>query len=225
MGSRVDDAERTDAQLPFDIGDHIRGRGRRERQDRGRAECAQPRERVEIRRSEIVSPLADAVGFIDDDEIDRITGRATVRRSRARQLLRRREHEFDGPPPDLARVRVECRAAGMALLTCTASKPSSGQFVELVAHQRDQRRDDHRHARHQHRGHLVAQRLAGAGGHDGERVLLGQHRVDHRLLPGTQLGHAEHVAHDLRDLGTASVAWSSPPPRLGATARVKAEPC
>ena len=74
MGARVDHAERTDAELPLDVGNHIGRRGRRERQDRGRSECAQRRERVEIRRSEIVSPLADAVGFIDDDEIDRLTG-------------------------------------------------------------------------------------------------------------------------------------------------------
>ena len=58
-----------------------------------------------------------------------------------------------------------------------------------------------RHARHQHRRHLIAQGFAGAGGHDGERVLLGQHGVDHGLLAGTQLGHAEDVAQDLRDLG------------------------
>ena len=73
MGSGVDHAERTDSQLPFDVGNHVGRRGCRERQDRRRSECAQPRERVEIRRSEIMSPLTDAVGFIDDDEIDRIT--------------------------------------------------------------------------------------------------------------------------------------------------------
>ena len=77
MSARVDDAERPDVQLPFDVGNHIGRRGCRERQDRGRSECAQSRERIEIGRSEIMPPLADAVGFIDDDEIDRMHRPAT----------------------------------------------------------------------------------------------------------------------------------------------------
>src|SRR5688572_27159887 len=35
-------------------------------------------------------------------------------------------------------------------------------------------------------------------------MAFGQHSVDHRALPWTQLGHAEHLPHDFRDPGTAS---------------------
>ena len=87
MGSGVDHAEWTYSQLPFDVGNHIGRRGCRERQDRRRSECAQPRERVEIGRSKIMSPLTDAVGLIDDDEIDRIPSEQ-LPQVRGRQLLR-----------------------------------------------------------------------------------------------------------------------------------------
>ena len=173
-----------DIQLPFDVGNHIGRRGCRERQDRGRSECAQPRERVEIGRSEIMSPLTDAVGFIDDDEIDRRTGQQLTQ-IRGRQLLRRREHEFDRPTSDLraGASNVPRRNRAIDLNRLQAERR---QLVELIAHQRDQRRHDHGHARHQHRGHLIAQRLAGPGRHDGERMTFGKHRVDHRLLSRAQ---------------------------------------
>ena len=74
-------------------------RGCRERQNRGRSERAESRERVEIGRSKIVSPLTDAVGLIDDHEIDRATGEQAPQVG-GRQLLRRGEDELDGPAPD-----------------------------------------------------------------------------------------------------------------------------
>jgi hypothetical protein len=52
----------------------------------------------------------------------------------------------------------------------------------LVLHQRDQRRHDHGRARPQQRRHLVAQRLAAAGGHQDERVAAGHHVLDDLAL-------------------------------------------
>lgn len=54
--------------------------------------------------------------------------------------------------------------------------------IHLILHQGDQGRNDDRHAVHNHRGQLVAQRLAAARGHQYERILPCEHIADHRLL-------------------------------------------
>ena len=54
--------------------------------------------------------------------------------------------------------------------------------VDLVLHQRDQRRDDDRHAVEQQRRELVAEALARPGREDGERRAAGEERVDDLLL-------------------------------------------
>ena len=64
-------------------------------------------------------------------------------------------------------------------------------LLDLVAHQRDQRRDDERQPAVEHRGQLVAERLAAAGRHDGEDVLAGEHRRDDLRLAGAETVVAE----------------------------------
>ena len=63
-----------------------------------------------------------------------------------------------------------------------ARTPSGGQRVDLVLHQRDQRRDDHPDARPDQRRDLVAQRLAAAGRHQHQRVAAADDVVDDLLL-------------------------------------------
>lgn len=70
--------------------------------------------------------------------------------------------------------------------------PSADIFFELVLHERDQGRNYDGHSRHEHRWHLVAQRLPGTSGHDRERVPTFEHRVDHRLLPRSKACHTKH---------------------------------
>ena len=52
----------------------------------------------------------------------------------------------------------------------------------LVVNQRNERADDDRQTVLNHRGQLVAQRLAAAGRHDHEDIALGERRVDDRAL-------------------------------------------
>ena len=52
----------------------------------------------------------------------------------------------------------------------------------LVGHERHERAHDKGHAFHDDGGHLVAHRLAGAGGHDRQHVATGQQCRGHRLL-------------------------------------------
>ena len=61
----------------------------------------------------------------------------------------------------------------------------------LVGHERHERAHDKGHAFHDDGGHLVAHRLAGAGGHDRQHVATGQQCRDHRLLPRSERVVAE----------------------------------
>ena len=58
--------------------------------------------------------------------------------------------------------------------------------IALIAHQRDERRDDDREPVERQPWQLVAERLARAGRHHDERVAAGEGRLDGLLLPGAE---------------------------------------
>jgi hypothetical protein len=60
------------------------------------------------------------------------------------------------------------------------------QVINLILHQRDERRHHDRDARQQHRGQLEAERLAGSGRHHREHVAAVQHGAHERLLAGAK---------------------------------------
>ena len=68
-----------------------------------------------------------------------------------------------------------------------AARRDLAQRVDLVALERDQRRDDDGRARRQQPGDLVDRRLARAGRHDDQRVAPGERGLDRLPLPGPQL--------------------------------------
>ena len=63
--------------------------------------------------------------------------------------------------------------------------------VDLILHERDQRRDDDRDAVEQERRQLVAEALARARGEDRERAAPRQQGLDHLGLPRAEAGEAE----------------------------------
>ena len=65
------------------------------------------------------------------------------------------------------------------------------QSVDLVFHQRDQRRDDDGEAGADERGQLEAERFAAAGGQHGEDVFAGEGVADDFLLQRAKRGEAE----------------------------------
>ena len=71
--------------------------------------------------------------------------------------------------------------------------------VDLILHERDQRRDDDRDAVEHQRRQLVAEALARSGREDGERAAAREQRLDHLGLPRAEAGEAEALAeHALR---------------------------
>ncbi len=64
--------------------------------------------------------------------------------------------------------------------------PEAPHLLDLVAHQRDQRRDDQRQPAVDDRRKLVAERLAASGRHHREDILAGKHGGDDLGLAGTE---------------------------------------
>ena len=138
----------------------------------------------QIARAEILPPLGDAVRLVDREQRDL-------------QLLRERAEAVGQQPlrrdvEDL--VSAEARVAvGLAQLldghgAVDAAGRDAGvlQGHDLILHERDERRDDERQPRQQQGRDLIAERLARAGGHDGQRVPPGQKGADDLLLPGAE---------------------------------------
>jgi hypothetical protein len=83
------------------------------------------------------------------------------------------------------------------------------QRVDLVFHQRDERRDHDRGAGAVQRGHLVAQRLAAAGGHEHERAAAADDVLDDLALVRAELVVAEDVAQRASMVVERAGMWSS----------------
>ena len=68
--------------------------------------------------------------------------------------------------------------------------------AQLIAHQRDQRRDHHHEADPQHRRQLIEQRFSRARRHHREHVAPGQHGLQRLGLPGQKLGKTKFLAQN-----------------------------
>lgn len=72
------------------------------------------------------------------------------------------------------------------------------QREDLIAHQRNERRNDEGDARQNERGNLIADRFARARGHDGHHVAPAQNRGNRVFLPRTEIVIAENLFKPLR---------------------------
>ena len=153
----------------------------------------------QVVRAEVVAPLAHAMRLVHRDEADIRPPQHPLGAARGEPL--RREVE------ELQRPRLHRRPHRVGLLGRVArgqgARLDAGrpERAHLVAHERDQRGDDDRDARAQQRGELVAERLAAAGGHDGEGVLAHGHSAHDLLLPGAEVVVAEDLAQHRARVG------------------------
>ena len=79
--------------------------------------------------------------------------------------------------------------------------PEAFGAPHLVLHQRDQGRDDDRRAMPRQRRQLVAERLAGTGRHDRQRMLAANGAFHHLLLHAAKMGKAETLVEKLMHAG------------------------
>jgi hypothetical protein len=65
------------------------------------------------------------------------------------------------------------------------------ETLDLILHERDERRDDHRQTREQRRRQLIAQRFPLPGRHHGQHVAPFHDSADHLFLAWPEAGKAE----------------------------------
>ena len=138
--------------------------------------------------------------LVDHEDVDRVAAER-LQELRLGEPLGGDEDELalllGGSPPGPRSPR----AAVSVLLTWAASIPSSLELVDLVLHQGDEGRDDDGGARQLGARELVAERLAGAGGHDGQGVLPLEDRADHLFLPLPESAEAEGTPQGAAEVG------------------------
>ena len=138
-------------------------------------------------------PLADAVRFVHHQQRDGTVAHEVA--EVAVERFGREEYQFvltgaKGVHARAALVEVQRGIDGGDLEAETRHR------VDLVLHERDQRRDHEHCAVEQSRRQLVGERLARARGHQGNAILTGQYGVDDFALPGPELVEPEDVAED-----------------------------
>ncbi len=155
------------------------GRGRRGRgHDRARAEVARGVREAEVVGTEVVPPLGDAVRLVDHEQADVDAGHA-LEEAAARRSARARRRAGAATP---AAAALERRGVGARVLLGVderdpVAEPARGERLDLVLHQRHQRRDDDREVVAQQRRQLVAERLARARGHHHQHVAIRERRL------------------------------------------------
>ena len=145
------------------------GGGGREGVEGGLRELVADRRELPVLGSKIVPPVADAVGFIDGKRAHADFAEEVLE-PLGDHPLRRGEQQANSPGAKLTSgeklfrivqcgVDAQCRHVG------------GGQAIDLILHQRNERRDNDGRLGRAIRGRcLVAERLAAARGHDDERI-------------------------------------------------------
>ncbi len=190
--------DRTEPELLGDVDDHpVVGRGRGgQHRDAGRQlgdQGAQP----PVVGPEVVAPVGDAVRLVDHEQAGGRgePGQHPIAEIGVVQPLRADQQQVDLAGLDRGVGALPVRGVGRVDRGRVDPGPPRG--VDLVAHQRQQRRDDHRRARpgrpQQRGGHEVHRRLAPPGALHDQRPRPALHqRVDGRPLvvpqPGARAG-------------------------------------
>ena len=169
--------------------------GSRQRHPRHAGEAVPQYGELEVLRPEVVTPLRDTVRLVDGEErhVDLVEQR---QRPFAQEPFRRGIQQVDATRAE-PRFDVEHRVVRQRRIEIRRPHARLEQRSDLVAHQRDERRDDHRRAVADERGNLVAERFAPAGRHQHEAVTAGDGMVDDRPLLPAKAGVAEHPLQDL----------------------------
>ncbi len=167
----------------------VGGRGQRDARDAGEAlgEDAQ----LAVLGAEVVAPLRDAVRLVDGEE-----GDVDLGEKRQHALL----HEALGRDvEEVERAGLQLPLDGL-LLGEGQRRVEEGRLdargferVDLILHERDQRRDDDAGAAPHEGGDLVAERLAAARRHEDQRVAAGEHRLHDGRLVQPEGVVAEHA--------------------------------
>src|SRR5215216_6594855 len=132
----------SDIKLLFDVCCDFGSRSRSQREHRRRTKRLHCRTECKISRTEVVTPFRDAVSFVNHDEVDRLLSQLSEKFGCCKSLGRD-EDEIALLRFDLLEVFLMlARAEGAVQLR--SFQTSVFQLVDLIFHQRNERRDDDR---------------------------------------------------------------------------------
>ena len=189
-----EDAGVLEAEAFDDVGAGGRIGRRRQRDARDAREVGGDGRELAIFRPEVMPPLRDAVRLVDGEEAD-VRILQHLLEARRHQPLRRHVEQ-------LQPVRAQVVPHGARLVHVERGvEHGSGnarlfQRLHLVAHQRDQRRDDDADTGPAQRRHLIAQRLARPGREQHHGVAAFRYMSDNIALLAAKLRVAKHVGED-----------------------------
>ena len=148
--------------------------------------------------AEIMAPLRDTMRLVHHEELGFGLGEDAAE-GRIDEALRGDIGEFVLALADGAQ-RLAQLAVGERGIDHRHFDAEGAQFLHLILHQRDQRRDHHRRAAERDRRQLVGEAFATAGGQDCEHIAPRQHGPQHLGLAGPETPDAEALAGDLPQL-------------------------
>ena len=161
-----------------DILTHLFSCRRRQGEDWRPTEALYDRAKTQVVRAEVVTPLADAVRLVHNEQADRAR-QETVEEVAVLEALRGEIQNLTFAPLNL--LMELARLAGRQVgVHCQRIHADGIQLVELVLHESDERADDERQPGHQDRRKLIDERLSAAGRHDHDGIAATQHSL-HRL--------------------------------------------
>ena len=191
---------RLQPQLRDDIAPHAFGGGRREGVERHAGKIlAQPSE-LAILRAEIMAPLADAVRFVDRDERQvRLLQHPPQRQAPLADDPLGRHVQQPAPPLAHAREHLVALVRQQRAVQERRRDPVDAQAVDLILHQRDERRHDEAEPVGRDRRRLEAQRLAATGREHDDAVARLQNRVHRLALERTEFRKAPDAVERVRE--------------------------
>ena len=169
-----------EAQVRNDIGANAFSGGGGERHERSFWEKVAQCGKLAIFGTEIVAPFTDAMGFVDGDE-GGLPFFEIVEEAGEHEAFGRDVEEFE-------RIVVQAAKAffgfvgGEGGIEAGREDAAGGELIDLIFHQRDQRRNDDSQAVVEDGGKLEAERFAAAGGQEREGVAAGEDVGDDFLL-------------------------------------------
>ena len=150
-------------------------------------------------RTEVVSPLADAMRFVNGEQAD-FHRRDPVEKARAEQAFRCDVQQFQRAGTRGARHGA-CLLGVLGRIEEGRGDAKFGQCGNLVLHQCDQRADDDGQSAAHQRGNLEAQGLAATGRHQHQRMLSFGNVADDVGLRAAEIRVTKYVAQDLAGVG------------------------
>ena len=177
------------AEAGKDIGAGLRVGGGGQGNEGDAGEVAAQTTELDIFRAEIVPPLRNAVRFVDGEEGNGDLGEA------GKELFAHQPFRGDIKEVKLAAMELcqgLARFGGFEGRVVNGGADAVGlQGIDLILHQRDQRRDDDADAGPVQRRDLEAEGFAAAGRHEDKSILAGDQAVDDFFLIGAKGAVAE----------------------------------